>query len=304
MKVLTIVVTYNGQKWIDKCFESLLKSKVKTDIFVIDNKSSDRTVQLIKESFPSVSIIESNKNLGFGKANNLGLKKAITEDYDYVFLLNQDAWIEENTIISLIEIHKRNIEYGILAPLQLNGDNSIVDAMFYEYSVVPCRQLVTDLLINNKKSKEIYDTVFLNAACWLLPMKTIKAVGGFDPMFPHYGEDNDYTSRVKLNNLKIGLCPDIVVSHDREHRKKSINFKKDTNYAYITYLGLLKNHEMPLYGKSYYLKLLLLNYLNSLFGNNKYHYKVQTKALSILLKNYNQAISHREKEKSLIPMYL
>ena len=97
-KTLTIIITFNAMPWIDKCIGSLLASNHTTDIHIYDNGSIDGTVDYIKTAYPTTFIKNTGKNLGFGKANNLGLKFAIKENYNFVFLLNQDAWIEPDAL--------------------------------------------------------------------------------------------------------------------------------------------------------------------------------------------------------------
>ena len=71
--ILVIIVTYNGKAWLDRCISSVLHSRVKADVIVIDNGSSDGTIEHIRDKYPTVKLYESHENLGFGKANNIGL---------------------------------------------------------------------------------------------------------------------------------------------------------------------------------------------------------------------------------------
>ena len=103
MKILTIIVSYNFEKWIERCLGSLKASSHPTDIIVIDNCSNDRTVEIIKAQYTYVRLIENHANLGFGKANNIGMQLALQEGYDAVFLLNQDAWIGSDMLATLAE---------------------------------------------------------------------------------------------------------------------------------------------------------------------------------------------------------
>ena len=213
MKVFGIVVTYNGEKWIDKCFGSLSDSSVTLQILAIDNASSDNTVALIKSQFPDVDVIETGSNLGFGKANNIGLKKALLEGADYVFLLNQDAWVENTTLETLIEIARSNPEFGIISPVHLLPDKKKLEWHFSCYiGAEYCPGFVSDLYCN--QVKEIYELPVVNAAAWLINKTTLRLVGGFDPIFPHYGEDDDYCNRVGFKNLKIGVSPRAKIVHD------------------------------------------------------------------------------------------
>ncbi len=76
VKILVIIVTYNAMQWAERCFASLRKSTVKPDMLVVDNGSNDGTQEYIQQHFPEVIFHQSRDNLGFGKANNLGLHYA------------------------------------------------------------------------------------------------------------------------------------------------------------------------------------------------------------------------------------
>ena len=101
-KVLVVIVTYNALKWIQKCLRSVEKSTLQADVLVVDNGSTDGTLPLIRTDFPRTRIIETGENLGFGAANNRGLRIAHDECYDFAYLLNQDAWLEKDTLEKLV----------------------------------------------------------------------------------------------------------------------------------------------------------------------------------------------------------
>lgn len=221
-KIIVIIVTFNGKQWYDRCFSSLQNSELPLQIVLIDNASSDNTVEYIKRHFPKIYVIKSDKNLGFGQANNIGMRYALQNGADYVFLLNQDAWIEPNTIKDLIEVHKKNPEYGILSPIHLNADKTQIEKGLMHYIAdykITSTDLINDLYF--RKEKEIYETNYINAAAWLLPTRTLNIIGGFDPIFFHYGEDDNYMQRVKYHKMKIGICPGVTIVHDTDIRIKS-----------------------------------------------------------------------------------
>ncbi len=220
-KIFVIIVTYKGQLWYDRCFTSLRSSDIPVHVVVIDNASNDGIVEYIHEHFPEILLIESKENLGFGRANNIGMRYALDNGADYVFLLNQDAWVAPNTIGELVRIAEKYPEYGILSPVQVNKEKSkVLDGVidFLSYPTHTCYELFNDLLLGTKK--EVYSVREMNAAAWLLPRKTLEIVGGFDPIFLHYGEDWNYMSRVLYHNMKIGLLPDVLVVHDCVERVK------------------------------------------------------------------------------------
>ncbi len=218
-KIFVIIVTYKGHLWYDRCFTSLHNSEIPLHTVVIDNASNDGTVEYIRENYPEIHLIASETNLGFGQGNNKGMRYALDNGADYVFLLNQDAWIEPNTLKELVEIHKCNPQYGILSPMHLNADKTAIEKGLMNYIAdlkITDPAWINDLYFGT--TKDIYNTNYLNAAAWLLPRKTLETIGGFDPIFFHYGEDDNYMQRVTYHGLKIGLCPGVKVVHDTERR--------------------------------------------------------------------------------------
>lgn len=302
MKILTIIVTYNAANWIDKCFGSLINSSLAMEIMMIDNNSTDNSVELIRKNFPQVKIHETGKNLGFGKANNLGLKMALKKSFDYVFLLNQDAWIEKNTVEKLIRDHLQNTEYGVIVPLQMNGSGALLDSMFSKYSLANNRELLT--MVFRDSSKSFYQIDFANAACWLLPVSTIKKIGGFDPLFPHYGEDDDYLNRLRRHNLKVGLNISTLVFHDREDRKPKTIFKSIVNEIFTRELIEHKNYNNIHKSKNQILKDTIFSSVKFVTSGFKRYYICQIIAYYKLFRIYENIVIHRKEEERIFSHYL
>lgn len=215
MKVFVIIVAFNGKRWYDRCFGSLRLSTIPVQTIVVDNASNDGSVEYIKERFPEIHLIASQENLGFGRANNMAMRYALDHGCDYVFLLNQDAWVETDTFERLIDIHQRHPEYGILGPVQVNAEKTKVLDGVIQFLINPDnvnKQMFSDFVMGT--IAEVYPVAEINAAAWLLPRNTLETVGGFDPIFLHYGEDWNYLSRVLYHKLKVGLTPHIQVVHD------------------------------------------------------------------------------------------
>lgn len=213
-KIFVIVVTYKGQQWYDRCFTSLRESNMPVETIVIDN-GNDGTTEYLKEHFPEITILPNTENLGFGKANNMGMRYALDHGCDYVFLLNQDAWIFPDTMEQLVAAAEANPEYGIVAPVQCNKEMTKALDGVIQFLINPDnvnRELFSDLMMG--MVKDIYPVAEINAAAWLLPRKTLEMVGGFDPIFLHYGEDWNYLSRVLYHGMKVGLMPKVRVVHD------------------------------------------------------------------------------------------
>ena len=212
-KILVIIVTYNGIRWIERCLSSVKGH----DLFIIDNGSTDGTQAFIRSRFPSALFRQSEKNLGFGRANNIGMKYAIDHDYDYVYLMNQDAWVMPGAIKELVEVNKQHPEYGILSPMQMQDGLAYFDNIFgmkvltWEAS----KRLIEDWYHGQRE--DVYEVPFVMAAHWLVSAGCIKKAGLFSPTFPHYGEDDNYIDRARYHGFKTGVVPSAQAVHDRDN---------------------------------------------------------------------------------------
>lgn len=244
-KVFVIVVTYKGHQWYNRCFSSLRESSIPITTIVVDNASNDGTVEYIKEHFPEIILIESKENLGFGRANNIAMRYALDHGCDYVFLLNQDAWLDtHDTIDKLVSIANQYPEYGIISPMHLNVNRTKL-VMSYFCMQPTNEKLITDLYFGTLS--DIYSTTYIHAAAWLLPRNTLEMVGGFAPIFFHYGEDDNYINRVIFHKLKIGVCPKLRIIHDHQsgysYARNRTNLVRYTNIniSFNPYLLILHN---------------------------------------------------------------
>lgn len=239
MKFLVIIVTYNAIQWAERCFNSLRKSTVKPDVYVVDNGSTDGTQGFIKELYPEVMFHQSEENLGFGKANNLGLQYALDYNYDYVYLLNQDAWVMPETFERLASLSKQYPEYGILSPFQMNADMIHIDRNFVANVLLwdSNPNILNDMY--NQQLCDVYPVKGVMAAHWFMPIETVRKVGGFSPSFPHYGEDDNYIDRVHYYDMKVGVVPSLRVVHDRGWREDTI--KKKIHIIYTSSIRALSN---------------------------------------------------------------
>jgi GT2 family glycosyltransferase len=228
-EVHVIIVTYNAMKWVERCFTSIRQSSVPAQCIVIDNGSTDGTQNYIKNHFPEVDFTQSDINLGFGKANNIGIEKAYKAGASFLYLMNQDAWLYPNTLEKLIEVyqnHPDQEEIGIISPIQIDGTEKFMDIFLDKYIAHNCEKtrMISDLYFQTLKP--YYEISFVNAAHWFLPRKTIKTVGGFNPYFFHYGEDDEYVNRIHFHKKKIMLAPGSRAVHDGVQSLDKIDFKK------------------------------------------------------------------------------
>lgn len=206
---------------------SVEASLLPATVMVIDNGSGDATCEIIRDNYPGVELIETHENLGFGRANNIGIQLAVERGFDYLFLLNQDAWIEPDTLGKLVEAAEKNSAYGILSPVHLNGKGDATDFGFSEYTGLKNREEAAQL------TEEVTPYPFINAAMWLIPVRVIKETGPFAPLFPHYGEDRNLVLRLQKRGYRVGLVKSAFGYHDREDRPVSRKQYFDAEYVYF-----------------------------------------------------------------------
>ncbi|NJL19691.1 MAG: glycosyltransferase family 2 protein [Leptolyngbyaceae cyanobacterium SM1_3_5] len=213
--IATVIVTYNAREYIGKCIDSLYKSSVSTAIIVVDNNSSDGTDQIVQNNFPEVKLIQSSVNLGFGKANNIGINWALANQAEFVFLLNQDAWLEEDALSEMLAVAAANPDYGILSPLHLQYDSQSWHQGFHRY----VKLFAPALLEAETELSTIYEVNFVPAALWMMNSTALKKAGGFDPIYFMYGEDDDLAARIRAAGFKVGVAS----SAKGHHMEKSIS---------------------------------------------------------------------------------
>ena len=226
MKVLAIIVSYNFMRWIDRCLPSLFEQEdVHPDIMVVDNGSTDGTCSYIREHYPQVRLVENHCNLGFGRANNVGMQIALDEGYDGVLLLNQDAWIDKDCLCRLVKASIEHPQCGILSPVQMAGDHKDLE---HGFSIYIDKTSVEDI----SQSKDIVEVPFINAAIWYMPVATLRTVGLFAPLFYHYGEDRDYANRTHYHRLTTAYVPCAYGCHDRAGRQLTHSALRRAEYVY------------------------------------------------------------------------
>ena len=208
-EILVIIVTFNGMRWIDRCIDSVRKSNIPADLLVIDNGSTDGSVERLQKK--SVEVISNSSNMGFGAANNIGLKRALEEGYSYVYLLNQDAWLEPDTLGLLLDGFK-NEGYGILSPVQYDGGGKKMDKQFAKR----CKRY-----LNKDKDAAVVEVPFVMAAHWMISRSCFMQTGGFSPAFTMYGEDDNYIDRARWFGFKAGIVRAAKAVHDRADRPDS-----------------------------------------------------------------------------------
>jgi GT2 family glycosyltransferase len=202
-KLTIIIVTYNSDAIINNCLTNI--SLEKNEVFVIDNNSSDKTLEIVANNFPAVKIIKNSKNIGFGRANNIGLLQTTN---DFALILNVDAQITEEDIEKTIEIMLKNPDIAIAGGVV---HNCIIDENNKIISSYPCQKNLEQL--KEEKPQELYFNKFVTGAGMFLNMKIMRKIGFFDEGFFLYCEDNEICKRAIKKGFKTAIFNDTKLLH-------------------------------------------------------------------------------------------
>jgi GT2 family glycosyltransferase len=220
-----IIVTWNGKKYAEECLHSLVTRPlgVPTEIIVVDNASSDGTPEAIRAQFPQVHLIENDKNLGFAKANNIGLAASRGE---YVCLVNSDVVIPPACMERMVAYMDANPTIGVLGPKMLSPDGGIGYSVMRLptvwntlccalglHAVFPKSGWFGGFMMSGYPYNSIDDVEVLTGWFWMVPRKALDQVGGLDEQFFMYGEDIDWCYRFLKAGWRVVFYPDAEALH-------------------------------------------------------------------------------------------
>lgn len=222
-KVAIIVLTHNQKKLLQETLQSVEKTDYKNyKIFLVDNGSVDRHDLMVKKKFPKVKVIRKNKNMGYSKGNNIGIKIARKEyNPDYYVLLNDDieftgkGWLKE--MILLIECGNK---IGIVGPQSIYPDGTFQNVGGY----LKGWELTK---ISNFVEGDLLSVDHFDVVCMLVKKEVMEELGGMDEIYtPFLLEDSDFCLRCKELGYVIAIDTQIKVIHKKSKTIKAMNNKK------------------------------------------------------------------------------
>ncbi|MEM9117984.1 MAG: glycosyltransferase family 2 protein [Cyanobacteria bacterium P01_F01_bin.56] len=221
VQVSVVIVNYNGGTVILDCLASIFQhlDSVKTDVIVVDNASQDGSPDGIERKFPQVQLLRQSENLGFGAANNMGVKQALGR---YLFLLNSDTLIQQNIMPVLLNKLESAVDIGIVGPQLLNPDGSFQLSTAYEIGLWGewrTLQVVRKYRqpANRPALARQYDTDqsvdIVVGAAMLMRRSHFRQIGGFDETFFMYFEESDLCQRFRDAGYRVLYTPDVSLIH-------------------------------------------------------------------------------------------
>lgn len=214
VKVAVVILNFKVKKETLNCIISVQKSDYKNiEIIVVDNNSEDGIEEEIK-NYKNVLFIQSKENLGYTGGNNLGIKKALADGADYIFILNPDTEIKIETINNLVSVaEKENGE--INGPKILFGDKK---TLWYAGGILDLANVLGRHRGVDAQDKGQYDKIeetdFVTGGAMFVKSDIFKKIGLFDEKYFMYLEDSDLCFRAKKKGFKILYNPKAIVYHE------------------------------------------------------------------------------------------
>lgn len=209
--VSVIIVTYNHKKYIGSCLESLLRDESPLEIIVVENCSTDKTFEYIKENYPQVKLLKNIENNGYGGGNNLGILHAMGT---YVVILNPDTVVQKGWLRELIKPLKEN-DNIITTPKILLYDGSMINTVgtINHFTGLTFTQGFKQKSLEFNQQKDISG---ISGACFALKKCDYNRLNGFDEHFFLYNEDSDFSWNALNNGFRMLMIPTSVIYHDYE----------------------------------------------------------------------------------------
>ncbi len=229
MKILIVVLNFNGLALLKKHLPSVINTKYTDfDIVVVENGSSNNSVEDIKREFPSVKVVESSINLGFGRGNNLGVSQY--PNYDAYLFLNNDVTVKGDWLSEMVEVFKIDEKIGgvgskILYSKKRDGEYVInsagleIDKHYLAYDRYEGE-------IDSEKFNTIAEVDGLCGGALLIRKEVWDSVGGFNPHMFMYYEDVDLSLRIRDLGFKLYYCGKSTVYHDHMGTSYSLGSRK------------------------------------------------------------------------------
>jgi GT2 family glycosyltransferase len=239
LDISIVIVNWKVKDLLEKCLTSIFVNQAdyKLEVFVVDNDSQDGSVEMIRQKFPQIVLIALEKNIGFGAANNIAIKKAKS---DNIFLLNPDTELTSDFLSNILEYAKNNPAIDFIGPKILNIDNSVqlsvrrspdllsqILVLFKLINIPVLNKLLNNYLLKNFDYSKEQDVEQIMGAAMFIRRRVFDKIGIFDKKFFTWFEEVDLCLRASQVGIKIKYWPGASVIHKGgESFSQANNLKK------------------------------------------------------------------------------
>ncbi len=244
MKLSVIIVNYNVRAYLEQCLRTVFTALegMPSEVFVVDNLSTDGSVEMVREKFPGVELIANQENVGFSRANNQAIRIAKGE---YVVLLNPDTVVGEDVFHKVIGFMDSHPKAGGLGVKMIDGTGRFLpeskrglptpQVAFFKIigltRLFPRSKVFGRYHLGHLPENETARIEILSGACMFLRQRTLDQVGLLDESFFMYGEDIDLSYRITLGGHENWYFPEARIIHYKGESTK----KSSVNYVFVFY---------------------------------------------------------------------
>ena len=224
-KDLTIsIVSYNSLSFLKECLKSISENspRLKYEIIVVDNASSDGTVEFVKKEYPLVTLISNKKNVGFAAANNKAMQKSNSK---YILLMNSDCRVFKKSLDNLVLFMEKNPDAAVAGPRIINSDGTIQLSCrrFPSTFEAAAHTVLTNIFPRNPFSRKYkladiekdrpFKVDWVSGSCMVIRREALKDSGFLDENYFMYVEDLDICHRMWQKNWKVYYYPHAEIMH-------------------------------------------------------------------------------------------
>lgn len=245
-----IIVSYNVKSLLEQCLRSVQAAinSLTAEVFIVDNASTDGSVEYLQPFYPQFHFISNASNLGFAKANNLALEKCSGK---YVLFLNPDTIVPADCFTKCIRFLDQNLQAGALGVKMVDGNNLFLreskrgiptpSASFWKLtgmaSLFPRSPIFSAYYAGHLTEDETHEVDVLSGAFMLVRKQVLDITGGFDERFFMYAEDIDLSYRILQTGHKNYYFAETVITHFKgSSTKKDIKYVKQFYRAMSQYV--------------------------------------------------------------------
>ena len=222
-----IIVSWNVKGLLRRCLDSIFQhptSNLQFEVIVVDNASSDGSVEMVRAEFPQVRLMANEENLGFTRANNQGIAASRGR---YVLLLNPDTEVLGDALGAMVDYMDVHPDVGALGPMLLNPDGSVqssrrrfptlatalLESTVFQWELSRDNRILRRYYVLDRPDDEVQEVDWVTGACILVRREAIEEVGLLDEGFFMYSEELDWCRRAKEQGWKVVYLPTARVIH-------------------------------------------------------------------------------------------
>lgn len=224
-ELTVIILNYNGESYIDKCLSSLVKNRedINFEILLVDNASTDSSLDIVRKNFPQVRIIKNQENLGYSKGNNIGIRAS---KGTYCLILNPDTIILPNAVAELLKLIKSYPGKAIATGkvLNFNGTPQVncrrfpnLIAEYLKQAFFKIKSIENPIsnqqIIRTWERDEIQNVDWISGCFFITKKSDMLSLGGFDEKMRFYYEDTDLCLRFRKIGGQIIYYPFSIIKH-------------------------------------------------------------------------------------------